>query len=221
MPAVPHETLKLELIATCRAMERIGHFVGTWGNISVRVPEGFLITPSRVSYDTITPADIVTVDLDGDIVHGHRLPSSETGVHRLVLRKKPHVNSIIHSHPPYASALSCLQRSIPVFVEDVAQIIGGEVKCTRYVPAGQHQNIAEEVAATIGEENAVLLANHGVLVCGRTLAEAFVACQILEKAAQIMLLAAPLGGVIPIPKEHVQSERHRFLYKYGTTDDQG
>lgn len=217
----PHEQIKLEIISTCRAMERIGHFVGTWGNISVRVPEGFIVTPSRISYDTIVPADFVTVDLDGKIVAGHRLPSSETGVHRLVLRKKADVGAVIHSHPPYASAVSCLQRSIPVFVEDIAQIIGGEVKCTKYIPAGQHQKLAEEVANTIGEENAVLLANHGVLVCGRTLSETFVACQILEKAAQMMLLAGSLGGVIPIPEEHVRSERHRFLYKYGTANDKG
>ena len=217
----PYEETKLEIISTCRALERIGHFVGTWGNISVRVLEGFIITPSRVSYDTLAPADFVTVDLDGRVVAGHRLPSSETGVHRLVLRQKPGAGAIIHSHPPCASAISCLHRALPVFVEDVAQIIGGEVKCTRYVPAGQHQKLAEEVARTIGEENAVLLANHGALVCGRTLAEAFVACQILEKAAYMMLLAGGLGPVIPIPDGHVQAERHRFLCKYGTAADQG
>lgn len=219
MSHFPHFELKQEIIATCRAMERIGHFVGTWGNVSARVPEGFLVTPSRIGYDVIQPTDIVTVSLDGKIIDGHRRPSSETGVHRLVLNKKPSVGAIIHSHPPYASAVACLQRSIPVFVEDVAQIIGGEVKCTRYVPAGQHHNLAEEVARTIGEENAVLLANHGALICGRNLNEAFVACQILEKAAQMMLLTAPQGGPLPIAPEHLQSERHRFLYKYGTAQD--
>lgn len=217
----PHEQIKLEIISTCRAMERIGHFVGTWGNISVRVPEGFIITPSRISYDVITPVDLVAVSLDGEILSGHRLPSSEAGMHRLVLKKKPTTGAVIHTHPPYASAIACLRRSIPVFVEDAAQIIGGEVKCTSYVPAGQHVKFAEEVAATIGDENAVLIANHGVLVCGRTLSEAFVGCQIVEKAAQMMLLAVPLGGVVPISEEFVRSERNRFLCKYGTADDKG
>ncbi|HYD83593.1 MAG TPA: class II aldolase/adducin family protein [Opitutus sp.] len=221
MSSALHESLKAEMIRTCRAMERIGHFIGTWGNISVRVSEGFIVTPSRVNYDAITPADFVTVSLEGGIIAGHRLPSSETGVHRLVLKKKPDVGAIIHSHPPYASAVACLQRSIPVFVEDIAQIIGGEVKCTRYVPAGQHEKIAAEVANTIGDENAVLLANHGALVCGRTLDEAFVACQILEKAAQMLLLTEGAGGPLPIPEEHVRSERHRFLHKYGTANDRG
>ena len=101
----------------------------------------------------------------------------------------------------------------------MAQIIGGQVNCTRYVPAGQHKKIAEEVANTIGDENAVLLANHGVICCGRDLEEAFVASQILEKAALMMLAAGGMGAVIPIPEEFARSERHRFLYKYGTTSD--
>jgi len=129
------------------------------------------------------------------------------------------VGAMIHSHSPYATAVSCLHLAIPPFAEDLVQIIGGQVNCTRYVPAGQHTRIAEEVANTIGDENAVLLANHGVMCCGRDLEEAFVASQILEKAAFMMLAAAAKGEVIPIPEEHVRSERHRFLYKYGTASD--
>jgi len=219
MDAVTHHSLKVEMIEKCRLLEKMGHFIGTWGNVSVRVPEGFIVTPSRVEYAVIEPEDFVTVSLEGIVVEGHRLPSSETEIHRVVLTKKSGVGAIIHSHSPYATAVSCLQQSIPVFVEDMAQIIGGEVRCTHYVPAGQHQKIAEEVGKTIGEENAVLLANHGVLCCGRNLAEALVANQILEKAALMMLAAGGRDKVIPIPEEFVKSERHRFLYKYGTTHD--
>jgi L-fuculose-phosphate aldolase len=172
-----------------------------------------------VQYSVIEPADFVTVSLEGRVLAGHRLPSSETEIHRAVITKKGEVNAIIHTHSPYATAVSCLGQSIPVFVEDMAQIIGGEVRCTRYVPAGQHQRIAEEVGNAIGEESAVLLANHGVLCCGRDLGEALVANQILEKAALMMLAAGGRDKVIPIPEEFVRSERHRFLYKYGTPHD--
>jgi L-fuculose-phosphate aldolase len=214
-----HLSLKVEMIAKCRLLEKLGYFVGTWGNISVRVPEGFIVTPSRVQYSIIEPSDFVTVSLHGEVVAGHRLPSSETEIHRAVLNKRHDVGAIIHSHSPYATAVSCWHQSIPVFVEDMAQVIGGEVRCTRYVPAGQHKRIAEEVGSTIGEENAVLLANHGVLCCGRDLEEALVANQILEKAALMLLAAGGRDQVIPIPEEFVRSERHRFLYKYGTTHD--
>jgi L-fuculose-phosphate aldolase len=172
-----------------------------------------------VQYDAIQASDFVVVSMDGNLVAGHRLPSSEAEIHRAVLNKKSSVGAIIHSHSPYATAVSCLHRPIPPFVEDLAQIIGGQINCTRYVPAGQHKRIAEEVANTIGEENAVLLANHGVMCCGRDLDEAFVASQILEKAALMMLAAGAIGPVIPIPDEFVSSERHRFLYKYGTPHD--
>jgi L-fuculose-phosphate aldolase len=207
------------MIEKCRLLEQMGYFIGTWGNVSVRVPEGFIVTPSRVEYAVIEPGDLVTVSLEGIVVEGHRLPSSETEIHRAVLTKKSGVGAIIHSHSPYATAVSCLQQSISVFVEDMSQIIGGEVRCTHYVPAGQHQKIAEEVGKTIGEENAVLLANHGVLCCGHNLAEALVANQILEKAALMMLAAGGRDKVIPIPEEFVKSERYRFLYKYGTAHD--
>ncbi len=219
MVEVTHHSLKVEMIEKCRLLEKMGYFIGTWGNVSVRVPEGFIVTPSRVEYAVIEPGDFVTVSLEGIVVDGHRLPSSETEIHRAVLAKKSDVGAIIHSHSPCATAVSCLHSSIPVFVEDMAQIIGGEVHCTHYVPAGQHRKIADEVGRTIGEENAVLLANHGVLCCGRNLDEALVANQILEKAALMMLAAGGRDKVIPIPEEFVRSERHRFLYKYGTTHD--
>jgi len=219
VPDDKHHSLKLEMIEKCRLLEKMGYFIGTWGNLSARVPEGFIVTPSRVSYSAIEPGDFVTVSPEGTVMAGHRVPSSETEIHRVVLNKKPDTGAIIHSHSPYATAVSCLHQGIPVFVEDMAQIIGGEVHCTRYVPAGQHKRIAEEVGGTIGEENAVLLANHGVLCCGRDLAEALVANQILEKAAMMMLAAGGREKIIPIPEEFVRSERYRFLYKYGTTKD--
>ncbi len=219
MPEDTHHSLKVEMIEKCRLLEKMGYFIGTWGNVSVRVPEGFIVTPSRIAYSVIDPSDFVTVSLEGTVVAGHRLPSSETEIHRVVLARKGNTGAIIHSHSPYATAVACLHQNIPVFVEDMAQIIGGEVHCTRYVPAGQHRKIAEEVGKTIGEENAVLLANHGVLCCGRNLEEALVANQILEKAALMMMAAGGRGKVIPIPEEFVTSERNRFLYKYGTAKD--
>jgi L-ribulose-5-phosphate 4-epimerase len=210
---------KVEMIEKCLLLEKMGYFVGTWGNVSVRVPEGFMVTPSRVEYASIEPTDFVTVSLEGTVVAGHRPPSSKTEIHRAVLAKKSHTGAIIHSHSPYATAIACLRQSIPLFVEDMAQLIGGEVHCTQYVPAGQHKEIADEVGRTIGEENAVLLANHGVLCCGRNLEEALLAYRIVEKAALMMLAAGGPEKVIPIPEEFVKSERHRFLYKYGTAKD--
>jgi L-fuculose-phosphate aldolase len=214
-----HESLKVSIIEKCRLLERTGYFIGTWGNISIRVPEGFIVTPSRIQYSELQPDDLVVVSPGGKVIEGHRLPSSEAELHRAVLNKKQDVGAIIHSHSGYSTAVACLNLPIPPFVEDLVQIIGGQVNCTRYVPAGQHLKLAEEAANSIGESNAVLLANHGVICCGRDLEEAFVANQILEKAAMIMLVTGSRGAVISIPEESVRSERHRYLYKYGTAQD--
>jgi L-fuculose-phosphate aldolase len=212
-------SVKQNIIEKCLLMEKLGFFVGTWGNISARVSEGLVITPSKVKYDTLSAEDFVTVSLDGAAVAGDRVPSSETELHRVLYGRRNDIGAIIHSHSPCATAVSCLHKPIPPFVEDLVQIVGGQIECSNYVPAGQHKKLAEEVAHTIGAVNAVLVGNHGVIGCGRDLEEAFVTCQIVEKAALMMLLASSAGPLTVIPEEAVRSERHRFLYKYGTKED--
>src|SRR5262249_30074096 len=127
--------------------------------------------------------------------------------------------AVLHTHSLYATALSCTNQNMPVIVEEQSQVIGDIIRCTSYVPAGQHLKLGEEVAQVIGESNGLLLANHGAVACGRTVEEALFACQIVERVAQMYLLAKGMGGVVPIPREHVKSERERWLYKYGTTAD--
>lgn len=214
-----HNAIKRAIILKCRLLEKIGYFIGTWGNVSVRVKQGFIITPSRIPYNVITVADFVTLNLEGKILNGHQLPSSETEVHRSIYRKRTDVGAVIHSHSPYATAVSCLRRPIPPLVEDLAQVAGGKINCARYVPGGQHANLGRAVAASIGDVNAVLLANHGVITCGRDLDEAFVTSQIVEKGAQLLLLSSPLKKPHSIPDKFVRAERYRYLYKYGKAND--
>ncbi len=214
-----HLALKQEIIATCLKLEELGFTIGTYGNVSARVTEGLLVTPSRVDYAAMTPEDIVTVSLSGEVLNGIRLPSSEMDVHRLVYVNRPDVGGVIHSHSLYATALSCLHDTVPVMVEEQSQVIGDEIRCTQYVPAGQHLALGEEVARALGSSNAVLLANHGTLSCGRSLAEALFATRITERIAQMRLMTLGSGSIVPIPAEYVRSERERWLYKYGTQAD--
>jgi L-ribulose-5-phosphate 4-epimerase len=216
---IKHEALKRSIIETCLRLEAVGYVVGTWGNVSARVPEGLLVTPSRVRYDTITPDDLVTVSLDGVVLDGRRLPSSETAIHQRVLAARDDVNAVIHGHSPCATAVACVRGSIPPFVEDLAQLVGGVIQCTSYVRGGRHEELAERVVAGLGDVNAVLMANHGLLCCGRDLDEAFVTCQVVERAAFMMLSAAGMGPMTAIPEDAVAAERDRFLHKYGTSQD--
>jgi L-fuculose-phosphate aldolase len=157
--------------------------------------------------------------LEGRIREGTRLPSSELEVHRQIYLRRPDVCAIAHTHSLFATALSCIHDTIPVMVEEQSQVIGDEIRCTRYVPAGKHRALGQEVARVLGKSNAVLLANHGTLSCGRSLPEALFACQIVERIAQMRSLTGVKGKIIPIPQAFVASERERWLHKYGTNAD--
>ena len=224
-PAVtpPDDSLALrrDVIAACFYMrDRLGYFVGTWGNISVRVTDGLLVTPSRVAYEEVQPEDLVVVGCDSGVVRGRRVPTSETELHRQLMLERPDLGAIIHSHSAWASVCACAHRAIPVLSDDMAEVIGGEVHCSRYVPAGRHRELAQAVREAIGPDAcAVLLGNHGVAAGGRDLNEAIVACQFVEKAAMILVQAQAIGGVQPIPEELWREERHRYLYKYGRAED--
>jgi L-ribulose-5-phosphate 4-epimerase len=212
--------LRERLIETCRELAGRGHFIGTWGNVSVRVREGLLLTPTRVDYDTMEPADLVVVDRRGERVGGHRLATSEMQLHRLVLEHRADLGAVIHSHAPYCSVLACARADLPVLADDLAQIIGGTVRCSRYVPGSHHLDLARAAVDALGEEtSACFLANHGVVVAGRDLAEVLVAARILEKAALIHLHAHAIGGAHPLPADALAEERDRYLHRYGTAAD--
>jgi L-ribulose-5-phosphate 4-epimerase len=206
-----------EIIEACRVLQRERHFIGTWGNISLRLEDGLLITPSRVDYAVMQPDDLVVVSWTGAKSKGSRVPSSELELHRLVMLQRKDLGALIHTHSPYAMTIASTHREIPVITEEMSQIIGGKVRCTRYIPAGRHLQFAEEACEKIGSVNAVLIANHGALVGGTDIKTALLTADILEKIAFIMINAASLGGSTEIPSELVGEERHRFLFKYSRT----
>jgi L-fuculose-phosphate aldolase len=218
-PVADTNELRRAVIAACLRLSDLGFCIGTWGNVSVRVTDGLLITPSRMDYTIMQPEDLVVVSWKGEKLRGRRVPSSETELHRLLLERRPDLGAIVHSHSPHASALAAAHRDLPVCLEDMAQIIGGTVHCARYTPGGRHRDLAEAACAAIGPDAAaVLLANHGPVVGGRNLDEAVIAAQVLEKAARVYLYAESVGGGCPIAPELVAEERHRFFFKYGKED---
>lgn len=211
--------IRAQIITACRRLAESGYLVGTYGNISARIEGGLIITPSRVAYSDLAPGDLVPVSDAGDVTAGARLPSSELEVHRQIYLHRPDLNAVVHTHSLHATALSCMGVTVPVIVEEQSQVIGGEIACTSYVPAGQHLRLGAEAARTLGARDAVLLANHGPVSCGRSLAEALFASVVTERIARIYLLTRAAGGAVTIPPEFVESERDRYLNRYGKADD--
>jgi L-ribulose-5-phosphate 4-epimerase len=207
--------IKFKIIKACRWLEEKELVIGTWGNISVKLKDSILLTPSRINYNVIVPEDIVTINFNGEKIGGNRIPTSEKEIHRLIHINREDVGAVVHNHSLYATAISCRGEGIPPILEEISQAIGGEIQCTgTYIPAGHHFELAEETVKYLKDKNAVLIRNHGVICCGRDLDEALINCLIVEKAAK-MLLHAGLKDIITIPDKFVKEERDRFLYKYG------
>jgi len=190
--------------------------VGTWGNISCRVPgEDYIaITPTGMSYDTLVPEDIVVLDLRGNIICGTRKPSIEVPLHLAIYTAREDVQAIVHTHSAYATAMAVARREIPGAVEDLVQIVGGNVRVNEYALPGTEQLGINTVKAMEGR-NAVLLANHGMLGAGRNLEEAFRVCQVVEKSAQVTLLAQLMGGVVALSQDDIDGMRNYYLQGYG------
>ncbi|MDR3601434.1 MAG: class II aldolase/adducin family protein [Desulfosporosinus sp.] len=198
-----------QMLATCLT-------VGTWGNISCRVPEKdyIAITPTGMSYDMLVPEDIVVLDLKGNIISGPRQPSIEVPLHLAIYNSRQDVQAIVHTHSAYATAMAVARREIPGAIEDLVQIVGGNVRVNEYALPGTEQLGINTVKAMAGR-NAVLLANHGMLGAGRDLEEAFRVCQVVEKSAQIALLAQLMGGVVELSQSDIDGMRKFYLESYG------
>ena len=123
--------LRTAMIAAARRMNALGINQGKSGNLSQRIPGGFLVTPTGMPYDDLKPADIVAMDFKGGH-RGSRLPSSEWRFHRDILAARPEVSAIVHTHAMFATTLACLHREIPPFHYMVAVAGGDCIRCAPY-----------------------------------------------------------------------------------------
>lgn len=212
-----YEKQRTEIIGVCLKMQELGFFLGTWGNVSVRVGEHILLTPSRVQYDFMQPQDMVVINTQGEKVEGDRNPTSEKEVHRQIYLAREDVGAVIHAHTVKAMAASASRiDEVPCMVEEMSQLLGGAIPLAEeYVPAQQHLELGVAAAKAIGDKNGVILKNHGPVACGRDLEEAVLVAKVIEKACEIYLSASAKHLVTEIPKRHVESERYRYLYTYG------
>ncbi|HHW41444.1 MAG TPA: class II aldolase/adducin family protein [Syntrophomonadaceae bacterium] len=205
-----------EILKIGHALLQEGLVVGTTGNVSVRSQDtgGIMITPSGVPYPDLQPEDLVLVDENGQRLEGRLRPSSEVMLHTAIYRRRQDVNGIIHTHSPFASVFAVNRKEIPPVLDEVAQLIGGSVQVAEYAPPGTPE-LADFAVSALRDRQAVLLANHGMVGVGRNLKEALVVCQVVEKAAQVYLLAKLTGNPYTFSEEEVKALRCSFLKSYG------
>jgi L-ribulose-5-phosphate 4-epimerase len=196
---------------------------GTAGNMSLRDPESGLIaiSPSGIPYPHTTPEDIVLVDETGAVVEGRRKPSSETPLHTMVMRARPDITAIVHTHSHYATVVSCIRPFLPPILTEVCLVVGPRVPVTRYGLTGTPDFGASVVEVLTPETRAVILKNHGLLCMGDSFATALGIAETVEEAARVYVHAlAANGGREPelVPEELIPAMVERFRATYGQGD---
>lgn len=205
--------IKKEIIQYGHLLLERGLVAGSWGNISFRAGDLVVITSSGSNYLTLRPRDLVVIDMQGNVIEGKRQPSSELACHLSVYRAYDEAQAVIHTHSIYASACATARESIPAIIEDMAQIVGSRVNVAEYALLGT-QELADNCVAAMQDNSAILMANHGVLTRGHNLQEAFIAAEIVEKTAQIYILAKQLGNITVLDEQDVEFMRKGYLDKY-------
>lgn len=198
------------LIETARAMNRTGLNQGTSGNLSLRLDEAFLITPSALAYDRCTTADLVRLDMNGEVIGGTRRPSSEWRIHRDIYRQRPEARAVLHAHPPWCTTLACLERDIPPFHYMVAVAGGTSIACAPYELFGSRELSENVLAALSGGRRACLLAHHGMVCLDSGLDEALALALEVENLARVYVQALQVGEVPLLSAEEMDEVAARF-----------
>jgi L-fuculose-phosphate aldolase len=200
--------LRQAVIDAAREMNALGINQGTSGNVSARLGDGLLVTPSGVDYDALTPAMIVHMTMDGAWT-GELQPSSEWRIHRDLLRARPEFGAVVHAHSPYATTLACLGRAIPAFHYMVAVAGGDSIRCAPYATFGT-QALSDHALAALEGRKACLLANHGLIACGADLKQALKIALEVEVLAAQYWRARQLGEPVILDGAEMQRVLQKF-----------
>ncbi len=201
--------LRQQVVDTAQVMSAGGLSPQKSGNVSIRCNDDMLITPSGMAYDEMLPGDIVKVSMDGEVTAGQKKPSSETPMHLAIYRDRPEAVAVVHCHSKAATALSCTRKAIPAFHYMVAVAGGKDVACARYATVATPA-LAKNAVAALKGRYACLLANHGQIAFGGTLAEALAMAEQVEMLAQMYMDALRVGKPVMLS----DNEMRRVLKKF-------
>ena len=204
-----------ELIKTCIEMESRGINQGTSGNLSIRYKSSFLITPSSISYNDMTPEDIVEMDWEGRFTG--KQPSSEWRFHRDILKSRNDINVVLHCHSINATSLSCHNRNIPAFHYIVGLAGGNNIRCAKYATFGT-QELSDNALIAIKDRLACLLGHHGMICLGKTLKQALMLGCEVEAMSKMYIKALSIGNTNILSEEEmvkVVKQMERMSYGKG------
>jgi L-fuculose-phosphate aldolase len=208
MPKLKHMQLRKHVIETCLAMNEEGINQGTSGNVSVRVPEGFLITASGVPYKKMKPHHVVTMDLEGGY-EGEYLPSTEWRMHMDIYKARAEAGAIVHVHSTYATALACLRKDIPCFHYMMGVTGGTTLRVSDYAEFGT-QELSDTMLEALKDRSGCLLANHGQICFANDLDKALWRAGEIESNCHQYWAACLAGKPVLLSETQMASVLKRF-----------
>ncbi|AMY24273.1 L-ribulose-5-phosphate 4-epimerase [Rhodococcoides fascians] len=212
------QEIRKDVCALHAELVRYGLVVWTAGNVSARVPgrDLMVIKPSGVSYDDLTPGNMVVCDLHGRVVEGDHAPSSDTEAQAYVYRHLDHINGVVHTHSPYAVAWAARGEPIPVVTTMCADEFGGDIPVGPFAVIGD-DSIGRGIVDTLADSRspAILMQNHGVFAVGPSARSAVKAAVMCEDVARSVHLSYQLGQPLPIPRASVDALYDRYQNVYG------
>ena len=217
--ATTYEQLRRDVMEAARAMHRSGLVVGSSGNVSARIEgeELLAITTAGKNYETMGIDEVVVADFEGEPVEGDGLPSTEMLMHVAVYRARPDVRAVMHTHSVYASALAVAGVPLPPLIDEMVIALGDSIQVSEYAFPSTEE-LGDAVVAALGERNAALIRNHGLVGVGGSVAEALRVCQMAEHIAHIYVAAKIIGAPQPLPDDAVAAETALFRMRREATD---
>ncbi len=202
-----------EMVRITKQLDQLGLNRGTSGNLSVRFKDGMLITPSGMGAEGLSGDDMVYVQMDGT-AQGRWQPSSEWLFHRDIYAQRTEFNAIVHTHSVAATSLACLRKDIPPFHYMIALIGGDTIRCANYATFGT-QALSDNALQALRDRKACLLANHGMIAAGESLAEACRIAVEVETLSEMYLRALQIGDPVLLTPEEFRAAQQQFA-GYGT-----
>ncbi|HCA40892.1 MAG TPA: L-fuculose-phosphate aldolase [Aminobacterium sp.] len=198
------------IVEYCQKMVTSRLTTGTGGNISIfdRVRGEVAITPTGIDYFEMEPEDVLVMDIEGNIIEGVKKPSSETAMHLALYHKRSDVCAVVHTHSVFATTIACLRWELPA-VHYLIGFSGNKVPLASYATYGTPE-LAHNVAESIGQYNAVLMANHGLLAVGATLPGAFGTAEEIELVSEIYYRTKCIGEPVILPDEEMAEVVRKF-----------
>lgn len=198
------DIIRRSIIESCRAMNASGLNQGTSGNISVRYGESMLISPSSIPYDEVTADMIASMPITGErgAYDGPKVPSVEWPFHLDIMRSRPDVNAVVHTHAPFSTILAIARKPIPACHYMIAAFGGNDVRVADYARYGT-QDLSDSVLRALEGRTACLMANHGMLACGDSLKKAMWRAVELETIAKQYYHSLLIGGPALLPDEEI------------------